>query len=447
MFSSHKSSHHLVLNNNTNKEDLNLHQFDNKITTYKNTHHLSKDNTISINNPPQSLINAQKLRTYFDEYFYYLDTVGRGAFGVVLKAKHKLDRGIYAVKVIDFSKMSDLRSIKSEVNEARKMMRVKSNFVVQYVTCWIQYSLGELEKVVKFEESESESQSESESDNGGLTSFSQSIPPNPKKSTTKPPKNPKLSSKFAQFSSTFSQDEGEKPTKKEAKFRMNYRDDSVIASFSRNSLVSTTSKEAEAINFSRKFLFLQMEFCEGLSLNQLIGKKAKEKGKIERKRVFKYMEGMLKGLEKMHGLGIIHRDIKPDNIFVIEDEVKIGDFGLSTNKRVINSREELAGSPMYLSPEQKKGGCYNEKVDIFASGLTLYEMCACFETQMEKIEGFNNLRNKRKIEEKVLQSYKTEAEVILWLTEGDFNVRPSAGEVLKSQIFGRWKREIEGEEL
>ena len=107
------------------------------------------------------------------------------------------------------------------------------------------------------------------------------------------------------------------------------------------------------------------------------------------------------------------------------------------------SNNDIVGTPLYLSPEQIGKKLYNEKVDIFASGLVLYEMCACFETLMERRESINTLRSGRVVNEKVKEEYKRETELILWMTEIRIDKRPTANEVLNSEIFKKWNQEIE----
>ena len=105
------------------------------------------------------------------------------------------------------------------------------------------------------------------------------------------------------------------------------------------------------------------------------------------------MSQILKSLVKIHSGGIIHRDIKPSNIFIKNNQLKIGDFGLATrnsNSSKLIKSKKIEGTPLYLSPEQTNFKVYNEKVDIYALGITLYEMCANFSTSMERYEDIMN---------------------------------------------------------
>ena len=104
-----------------------------------------------------------------------------------------------------------------------------------------------------------------------------------------------------------------------------------------------------------------MEYCDGKPLDKFIQQFSKSS--IERTKIFKFTYQILKSLKKIHSVGIIHRDIKPANIFINDDEIKIGDFGLATNvnKLVFESKNELVGTPLYLSPEQINHKNYNEK--------------------------------------------------------------------------------------
>ena len=91
-----------------------------------------------------------------------------------------------------------------------------------------------------------------------------------------------------------------------------------------------------------------------------------------------HMLQLLLGLHAIHTRRVVHRDIKPHNIFLgADDSVKIGDFGVS---RMLSGSADMAmtlvGSPGYLAPELCSGEPYNEKADMWSLGVTLAELCA-----------------------------------------------------------------------
>ena len=150
------------------------------------------------------------------------------------------------------------------------------------------------------------------------------------------------------------------------------------------------------------------------------------------------MSQILKSLVKIHSSGIIHRDIKPSNIFIKNQQLKIGDFGLATrytNTDKLLKSKKIEGTPLYLTPEQMNFKPYNEKVDIYACGIILYEMCSCFSTSMERYEYIMNLKNNNIISEKVSKNYPEESLLIKSMIKKDYNERPSAKEILKSDLF------------
>ena len=143
-------------------------------------------------------------------------------------------------------------------------------------------------------------------------------------------------------------------------------------------------------------------------------------------------------LQYLHGKDIIHRDIKPSNIFIKNQQLKIGDFGLATrctNTDKLLKSKKIEGTPLYLTPEQMNFKPYNEKVDIYACGIILYEMCSCFSTSMERYEYIMNLKNNNIISEKVSKNYPEESLLIKSMIKKDYNERPSAKEILKSDLF------------
>jgi len=120
--------------------------------------------------------------------------------------------------------------------------------------------------------------------------------------------------------------------------------------------------------------FIVMEYLKGLTLKDYI----KQAGKIEWQEACSYILQILKGLSAAHAKGVIHRDIKPQNIMLLPNGVvKIMDFGIAravSTKTVKIGGTETLGSAHYLSPEQAKGRHTDEKSDIYSLGIVLYEM-------------------------------------------------------------------------
>lgn len=84
---------------------------------------------------------------------------------------------------------------------------------------------------------------------------------------------------------------------------------------------------------------------------------------------------LLDAFQILNKYNIMHRDMKPDNIFFHNGLIKLGDFGFCKN---LNSAEDMArtmlGSPIYMAPEVLKGEIYSNKADIWSLGVVLYEM-------------------------------------------------------------------------
>jgi TolB-like protein len=115
-----------------------------------------------------------------------------------------------------------------------------------------------------------------------------------------------------------------------------------------------------------------MEYIKGQTLSNLINAT-----KLSIDQIVNYSIQICKGISAAHREGIIHRDIKSENIMITnEDQVKIMDFGLamSKNKLSVISSESIAGTYSYMSPEQARGENVDIRTDIFSAGVVLYEM-------------------------------------------------------------------------
>ncbi|MCH7903571.1 MAG: protein kinase [Armatimonadetes bacterium] len=121
--------------------------------------------------------------------------------------------------------------------------------------------------------------------------------------------------------------------------------------------------------------FIAMEFLTGKNLRKEVDKL----GTIEPKRAVEIILDILDALSFAHENGIIHRDIKPDNVQLLDDGlVKLTDFGIArlTFEPNITLDGQVFGTPSYMSPEQINGGEIDARTDVFSVGVVLYEMVA-----------------------------------------------------------------------
>ena len=388
-------------------------------------------------------------RCRLDKDFTDIIKIGQGGFGVVLKAKHKIDEQIYAIKIIKFNNLSE----QDVVTEIKTMLKIRYKHIVEYKTCWFEKNLGSAQRfMINSETSSMITNTLTSNVKNDLveTNINENLPkikeaPSIVFEGDDDEDNSSKNNNNYEYANIFddplSDDEKVSSTKKKIirKPIIDFRDDSNMITSRKSTLSRRNLPFVDNLYF-----FIQMEFCDGLPLDKYITSHI-DSG-ISRKTIYTFTYQILKSLHKIHSNGIIHRDIKPANIFVVgenDDDIKIGDFGLATEiSQHMISNNDIVGTPLYLSPEQIGKKLYNEKVDIFASGLVLYEMCACFETLMERRESINTLRSGRVVNEKVKEEYKRETELILWMTEIRIDKRPTANEVLNSEIFKKWKEEL-----
>lgn len=116
-------------------------------------------------------------------------------------------------------------------------------------------------------------------------------------------------------------------------------------------------------------VFIIMEHMDGVSLESVL----KEAERLPVPRAVNILLQVCAGLAYAHERGIIHRDVKPANIFVLQDETaKILDFGLACATGTSNERIE--GTPLYVSPEQIKGRPVDQRSDIYSLGIAFYKI-------------------------------------------------------------------------
>ncbi|XP_027537409.1 interferon-induced, double-stranded RNA-activated protein kinase [Neopelma chrysocephalum] len=172
-------------------------------------------------------------------------------------------------------------------------------------------------------------------------------------------------------------------------------------------------------------LFIQMEFCERGTLEKWIGENREDQNYHEMAQN-KFLQ-IMKGVEYIHSEKLIHRDLKPPNIFIShDDKIKIGDFGLVTSMAYETLTENI-GTKSYMAPEQF-GDRYGKEVDIYALGLIWFEILSAF-TNHEKNEVWPSVRQGH-FPGSFTNQFPLKASIIKKMLSRDPFKRPSATQIL-----------------
>jgi len=152
-------------------------------------------------------------------------------------------------------------------------------------------------------------------------------------------------------------------------FKRRFRNESkAIAVLSHPSIVKIFD-----VNFSDNIQYIVMEYIDGITLKEYIG----QQGTVKWKEAVHFTVQILRALQHAHDNGIVHRDVKPQNVMLLEDgTIKVMDFGIARFARETGKTltDKAIGSVHYISPEQAKGETTDEKTDIYATGVIMYEM-------------------------------------------------------------------------
>ena len=153
-----------------------------------------------------------------------------------------------------------------------------------------------------------------------------------------------------------------------AEFRRRFRDESLaVAQLSHANIVSIYD-----VSSSQGTDYIVMELIDGITLKQYM----ERRGHMDWREALHFITQIMRGLSHAHSRGIIHRDIKPQNIMVLRDgSVKVADFGIACLADAHQTlAQEALGSVHYISPEQAKGDRLDARSDIYSAGVVLYEM-------------------------------------------------------------------------
>ncbi len=426
-----------------------------------------------------------RYRTDFEE----IQFLGRGAFGQVIKVRNRIDNRFYAIKRIrlDPSNVEYNRKILREVST---LSRLHSERVVRYYQAWIEGSRSLEEKPTRDDGNVSESDytssmaltqttstqsSPSEngegSSDGDDTSWCRDGASSRRMYSNGVVGSSQNLSAIIQFHSGFTSDEDEEENKELVK--LGHRGKPLMSGVDDQREVSSSSL-LESSRGELQYLYLQMEYCPNQTLRDVID------GGVEMDECWRLFRQIIEGLCHVHSQGMIHRDLKPGNIFLdTNGDVKIGDFGLAIgdecdaiNKHLSGSQtapsplqspteaslgtlvqttnsgrqshgsgENLTGgigTPLYVSPEQERQGSrYNQKVDMYSLGIIFLELCVPFPTAMERALVIRDVRASPKSLPAAFASPQmaNQAAILVRLLDHDPRVRFTSAELLKSDLL------------
>ena len=127
------------------------------------------------------------------------------------------------------------------------------------------------------------------------------------------------------------------------------------------------------VSFGDRIQYIVMEYIDGITLKEYIG----QQHVISWKEAVHFTVQILQALQHAHEKGVVHRDVKPQNIMLLQDgTIKVTDFGIAlvTTNDTRTMTKNAIGSVHYIAPEQAKGSVTDGKADIYSVGVMLYEM-------------------------------------------------------------------------
>ncbi|KAK6476074.1 eukaryotic translation initiation factor 2-alpha kinase 1 isoform X1 [Huso huso] len=206
-------------------------------------------------------------------------------------------------------------------------------------------------------------------------------------------------------------------------------------------------------------LYMQMQLCEislqDWILNRNTGPRENSATNgpyclVDAERTISIFQQILKGVDYIHSRGVMHRDLKPRNIFLHGHDchVRIGDFGLACRDMIIEDNEQLSpttetsgsahtsgvGTYVYAAPEQLEGSYYDSKSDMYSVGILALELFLPFGTEMERVKTLTALREGM-IPGSFTQQWPVLTKHIKLLISKAPSCRPCAAQLLQSELF------------
>ncbi|XP_061083269.1 eukaryotic translation initiation factor 2-alpha kinase 1 isoform X2 [Conger conger] len=440
----------------------------------------------------EGLFQAQTSR-YLSE-FEEICTLGKGAYGKVFKVLNKLDGQNYAVKKVHIRSVSrdDCMKVLREVKVLSSLQHVN---IVGYHTAWMEHvqpaAKGTKSIASKFPALETHSLRDG-AEESEASSIGSSIVFRSSESVEEKPEDVKASACALEEGSFSSDQQSPAVCPKAVCSEVNYvpcvflgkqrpvaagcpaasRDGSALTEddLSRNKLEINNNSYidmdsqlweeqcTQEVQFCL-LLYIQMQLCERSLRDWILERNTRPKEDptdpdpyacVNMEHTFSILRTILEGVKYIHSKGILHRDLKPRNIFLhgLDCHVKIGDFGLACRDIIVDDHMQLptsshtsgsshttgVGTFVYASPEQLEGSHYDSKSDMYSVGMVALELFQPFGTEMERVQRLGELRQ-GKVPETLSERWPVLAKSICLLTSPDPSLRPSAAQLLQSELF------------
>ena len=181
--------------------------------------------------------------------------------------------------------------------------------------------------------------------------------------------------------------------------------------------------------------YLVMEYIKGHTLRDVL----KDKGALTPRLALALIDPVVEGLGAAHAAGLIHRDVKPENVLIADDgRIKIGDFGLARAITTTTSTGALIGTVAYLSPELVMGRQADARSDIYSLGIMLYEMITGrqpFDGEVPIQVAYQHVNSTVGAPSELVPGLAGELdELVQWCTANDPEQRPVDGNALLAEL-------------
>ena len=361
-----------------------------------------------IENKNQKNVKKHTNSRFFND-FTVIKKLGKGGEGTVFEVKNNFDMQHYAIKriILRLKQKEDINEIN---NELYVLSRHKSPYLVRYYQAWIEdFNKEDYNDDSDFEGIE------------GISTISKRKISFEEKSRSTLEKDPKTLKNYLSdgiesdeedekldiWGQDNESEEEEKSESEDEKKNNKKIEKNKLEIKKRSDDNMFNSKRNNKDKIELKILYIQMELCGNKTLRDAIDNNQLKTDDIK----WKYIYQLLEAIKYIHDRGCIHRDLKPGNIFIDNDnDIKLGDFGLvsvhsnvreeknnfwsgsffrnNNNAKYINYGGELItmgiGTRFYCSPEQEKSKNYDSKTDIYSLGIIIFEMLYKFDSLMER---------------------------------------------------------------